>query len=294
MTHPQMHEWGENMISSAATNGGHLSVNGSYKSINLSPTVVDGLTASKIATASNDTDAPDGVEQSARSLVIIDNRALDRECFARSIALHKEEMEVLAFGSIEEWRRKEAEYPPLAAILLNVGGRRISEPDVAREIAKLASEFATTPVIVLADTDELSQILKALEYGARGYIPSSVGIDVCVEAISLAMAGGTFVPASSVLAVRQTLASGGESTPPMGGMFTLRQAEVVEALRRGKANKIIAYELNLRESTVKVHIRNIMKKLKATNRTEVAYKINDLFPGDFPSPVVGKSGSWLR
>ena len=45
-----------------------------------------------------------------------------------------------------------------------------------------------------------------------------------------------------------------------------------------KANKIIAYELKLRESTVKVHIRNIMKKLKATNRTEVACKVNDLFP----------------
>ncbi|RFC69009.1 LuxR C-terminal-related transcriptional regulator, partial [Mesorhizobium denitrificans] len=41
------------------------------------------------------------------------------------------------------------------------------------------------------------------------------------------------------------------------------------------------YELNLRESTVKVHIRNIMRKLKATNRTEVACKINDLFPTDF-------------
>jgi len=58
-------------------------------------------------------------------------------------------------------------------------------------------------------------------------------------------------------------------------IFTLRQAEVVQALRKGKANKIIAYELNLRESTVKVHIRNIMKKLKATNRTEVAYKLSE-------------------
>ena len=51
----------------------------------------------------------------------------------------------------------------------------------------------------------------------------------------------------------------------------------MEALRRGKANKIIAYELNLRESTVKVHVRNIMKKVKATNRTEVVFKLNDLF-----------------
>ncbi|WP_136625483.1 response regulator transcription factor, partial [Mesorhizobium norvegicum] len=60
------------------------------------------------------------------------------------------------------------------------------------------------------------------------------------------------------------------------GMFTIREAAVVEALKKGKANKIIAYELNLCESTVKVHIRNIMKKLKATNRTEVAYKLRQM------------------
>ena len=52
---------------------------------------------------------------------------------------------------------------------------------------------------------------------------------------------------------------------------------MIDALRRGKANKIIAYELNMCESTVKVHIRNIMKKLKAKNRTEVAYLANKLF-----------------
>jgi len=49
-----------------------------------------------------------------------------------------------------------------------------------------------------------------------------------------------------------------------------------KALRRGKANKVIAYELNMRESTVKVHVRNIMKKLKARNRTEVAFMANEL------------------
>ncbi len=70
----------------------------------------------------------------------------------------------------------------------------------------------------------------------------------------------------------------------MSGMFTPRQAEVVQTLRRGKANKIIACELSLRENTVKVHVRNIMEKLKATNRTEVAYKINALFPGEASSP----------
>ncbi|WFU50068.1 response regulator transcription factor (plasmid) [Sinorhizobium terangae] len=224
-----------------------------------------------------------GTEQPSfpeRLLVIIDSRALDRQCLAQSIVSHKADMRVLAFGSIEEWRRQRHLHPPLSSILLNVGGRKIVDPVVAEEIRKLASEFEPVPVIVLADTDELAQIMKALEYGAKGYIPSSVSIDVCIEAIDLAVAGGTFVPASSVFAMRRLLESGNAVARPLAGMFTARQAEVVEALRRGKANKIIAYELNLRESTVKVHIRNIMKKVKATNRTEVAYKINDLFPSD--------------
>jgi len=214
------------------------------------------------------------------TLAIIDARALDRECLAQSIRAHRVGMSVVAFGSIDEWRTRKSDYAPLSAILLNVGGRKISDADVAEEIKKLSAEFVTTPVIVLADTNELPQIMKALEYGARGYIPSSVGIDVCVEAIKLALAGGIFVPASSVLAMRQLLESGGETRRPVFNMFTDRQTEVVEALRRGKPNKIIAYELNLRESTVKVHIRNIMKKIKATNRTEVVYKINDLFAGN--------------
>jgi len=221
-----------------------------------------------------------------RSLLIIDDRALDRQCLAYCISAHKMDMDVLAFGSMGEWERKRHDYPPLAAILLNVGGKKIAEPAVAEEIRRLSSTLEA-PIIVLADTDELSQIMKALECGAKGYIPSSVSIDVCIEAIALSMAGGIFVPASSVLAMRQAIESGNPAARPLAGMFTERQAEVVEALRRGKANKIIAYELNLRESTVKVHIRNIMKKVKATNRTEVAYKIKDLFP----LSVEGANGS---
>jgi DNA-binding NarL/FixJ family response regulator len=53
--------------------------------------------------------------------------------------------------------------------------------------------------------------------------------------------------------------------------LTARQAAVVDALRRGMANKAIAHALRMQESTVKVHVRNVMKKLRASNRTEVAF-----------------------
>ncbi len=192
-------------------------------------------------------------------------------------------MTVAAMGTIEDWRTRQDEYPPLTAILFNLGGRKITEQSIANEIKLISSEFNSVPVIILADTEDLAQILTALECGARGYIPTSVGIDVCVEAVNLAAAGGIFVPACSVLPMRHLLASGSRDTRSLTTMFTHRQAEVAQALRRGKANKIIAHELNLRESTVKVHIRNIMKKLKATNRTEVAYKVNDLFGEGAPA-----------
>lgn len=246
------------------------------------------------ADALNGSHAGELAEQSEISLAIVDSRALGRECLARCIAAQQGCGSIRTFGSIEELRRKKASHA-FSAILFNIGARKIADPEIAEEMKKLTTEFSELPVLILSDTDELTQILQALEAGARGYIPSSVGIDVCIEAIRLSLVGGIFVPASSVLAVRQLLVSGHSAERPMAGFFTVRQAEVVEALRRGKPNKIIAYELNLRESTVKVHIRNIMKKLKATNRTEVAYRIHDLFPGEFLSqPPRGDNGAARR
>lgn len=214
-----------------------------------------------------------------KTILILDQRALDGQCLSRCLAATKAELDFVALTSIDQWISRRENTPPLAAILLHIGGRQADDPSVADQVRSLSSEFQV-PVILLADSMELLQIMKALEYGARGYIPSSVTIDVCIEAISLSLAGGIFLPASSVLSMRQFLEVESPPVRPLESMFTARQVEVVSALRRGKANKIIAYELNLRESTVKVHIRNIMKKMKATNRTEVAYKLNDMFPSE--------------
>lgn len=212
-------------------------------------------------------------------LVIIDNRALDRECLAHGLTNHSIDMSIATFSSFEQWQHQRRGRS-VSAVLFNIGGQKVSDPAVGNYLNRIVNDCAPSPVIILADKEEISQVLKALDYGVRGYIPTSVNVNVCVEALRLAMAGGTFVPASSVLALRHASDPNSHRLRPLGGMFTQRQAEVVNALRRGKANKIIAYELKLRESTVKVHIRNIMKKLKASNRTEVACIINELFPSE--------------
>lgn len=208
-------------------------------------------------------------------VVIIDKRALERECLARGLVEHNPTLRVRAVGSLDELGHSEDASEP-SAFLVILGARKVTEQSVRADLLHFVAEVGAVPVIVVADSDEPGEILAALESGARGYIPTSVTVRVAAEATGLARAGGIFVPASCLLALREVIHATANSARPLTGMFTVREAAVVEALRKGKANKIIAYELNLCESTVKVHIRNIMKKLKATNRTEVAYKLREM------------------
>jgi len=213
--------------------------------------------------------------QNESLVVIVDKRALERECLARGLIEHNPTLTVSAVGSLDEFHSIPDEADE-SAILVVLGARKVSDQSVRAELSQFISEVNAIPVIVVADSDEPGEILAALECGARGYIPTSVKVRVAAEAIALARAGGAFVPASGILALREMIHASGNTPRPLAGIFTTREAAVVEALRKGKANKIIAYELNLCESTVKVHIRNIMKKLKATNRTEVAYKLREM------------------
>ena len=208
------------------------------------------------------------------SVLLLDLRKLDRDCLARSLEANDSDLNILAFASLKDWDDSDKEDAPSAVVF--VFGGALSDNKNYEMIREITQSLPEIPLIVIADTDEIGQMLKAVEHGARGYIPSSVGISVAVEAIRLARAGGVFLPASGILAARNLIERAmGDSCGPEK-LFTPREAQVAEALRRGKANKIIAHELDLRESTVKVHIRNIMKKLNATNRTEVAYKLYEM------------------
>ncbi len=133
-----------------------------------------------------------------------------------------------------------------------------------------------------ASRESIGDIITTLECGACGYVPTSVGIDRIVELARIAANGGTFLPRAAIMAMRDAAIKkpAAQPTERFEDVFTDRQLAVCNALRLGKSNKLIAYDLSLRESTVKVHIRNIMKKLNATNRTQAAFKLNMAYLGD--------------
>ena len=78
-----------------------------------------------------------------------------------------------------------------------------------------------------------------------------------------------FRPSSLVATVQLSLPA---TTDSRLNVLTGREISVVRAIQQGKSNKVIAYELNMCLSTVKVHVRNVMRKMDARNRTDVAMK----------------------
>jgi DNA-binding NarL/FixJ family response regulator len=154
-------------------------------------------------------------------------------------------------------------------------GREAQEEMVAGYLAMCPPSI---PAVVFCESEDPERVVDLLARGIRGCISTSLSMDVIVQALRLVRAGGQFVPANCLIAAQRAAAKQHVSNESGDGaeLFTTRQIAVIEALRKGKANKAIAYELNMCESTVKVHVRNIMKKLKARNRTEVAYLANEL------------------
>lgn len=210
---------------------------------------------------------------SGRWTALINENKFMRECIHRAFALSGNR--VASFASVEEFASSDEPRSEDGVVVLCVGHRSIAEAGVSRDVERLASRDDAPPLAILGDLETYEQITGALEAGAKGYIPASTPLDVMVEALDLVRVGGVFLP-SAIL----NGSAGGRTAAREEAkhMFTSRQSAVVKALRQGKANKLIAYELNMCESTVKVHVRNIMRKLNAHNRTEVAYRTNGMFP----------------
>jgi DNA-binding NarL/FixJ family response regulator len=215
------------------------------------------------------------LDMEVSKLAIIDDRALDRECLAQSLIAHGLRMNVELFSTISQWRK--AANTTHAGVLINIGCGSFCETSFVSDVRQLVADHPGLPVVILAENRDLRQIMQAFELGVRGYISSAIGLSVCVGAISLAVAGGVFISAENLDDLRQLLAVAENRERRRGEIFTDREMDVIDALTKGKPNKIIAYELNLRESTVKVHVRNIMKKLQARNRTEIIFKISAMF-----------------
>ena len=208
-------------------------------------------------------------------IAVIESRIFIQECIRRSMQLAFP-LQIQTFPNAIELQRKWHKLPKLI-FLSAIEDNKEANGNVFKILSQIAPGI---PIIVLAHNKDNELAKAAICQGAKGYIPVTLGFDIAIEAVRFVLAGGTYVPLDCLLA--RDPPGDAPCQPPTSGAFTGRELAVIRAIQKGKSNKVIAYELNMCESTVKVHVRHIMKKLSAKNRTDVAIKsqyVLSTFPG---------------
>lgn len=137
-------------------------------------------------------------------------------------------------------------------------------------IRTMRRSYPTLPLLVMSATEDPQTVRTLIDLGIAGFIPKSDSSAVILQAVRLVLAGGTYAPLRLLMqevSPNAIPSRPGAVVPTVAGL-TGRQQEVLSLLARGLPNKLIARELGLSESTVKVHLLAIYRVLSVRNRTE--------------------------
>jgi DNA-binding NarL/FixJ family response regulator len=166
----------------------------------------------------------------------------------------------------------------LRIVVLVLGAQGVSDPESQRWIKSLCARYEGIPLVLMSDREESREAVAAFESGVRGFITTNMASPIAIQTLTFVMNGGSFFPPMALMQGLQrnrahhigTSKGAAVLAVQHNNELTIRQQEVLEHLQQGASNKLIGRQLKLRESTVKVHIRQIMRKLGATNRTQAA------------------------
>jgi DNA-binding NarL/FixJ family response regulator len=147
----------------------------------------------------------------------------------------------------------------------------------------LRAQFPGVPVVIVSANEEPSVIRRCMEFGASGFLPKTLDVDVMRGAIRTVLEGGVWTPPDVDL-------SGGtdaETRDLVGRLSTLtpQQVRVLMMLSEGLLNKQIAYELKVSEATVKAHVSAILQKLGVESRTQAVIAASKIEAGQWPRPL---------
>jgi DNA-binding NarL/FixJ family response regulator len=147
----------------------------------------------------------------------------------------------------------------------------------------LRAQFPGVPVVVVSATEEADVIRRCMEFGASGFLPKTLGIDVMRTAIRRVLEGGVWTPPD----VDLTAGPDDDTRDLVTKLSTLtpQQVRVLMMLSGGLLNKQIAYELGVSEATVKAHVSAILQKLGVESRTQAVIAAARIEAGQWSRPV---------
>jgi len=137
----------------------------------------------------------------------------------------------------------------------------------------LRNSAPTIPVVIVSAEEDKQIVLQAITYGAVGFITKSLSRDEMAAALKQVLAGQVYLPSNIIRAnptetPQRRRQEENQLDPELLSSLTRRQLLVLERMAKGEANKQIAYNLNIAETTVKAHVSAILRKLGVHNRIQ--------------------------
>jgi two-component system, NarL family, nitrate/nitrite response regulator NarL len=153
--------------------------------------------------------------------------------------------------------------PDVVLLDLNMPG--ISGIDAMHAILK---EAPGTPIVMLTVSEQADDLMLALRAGALGYLLKNIESDFLVDSVRRAADGEAVMsPEMTTKLMREVRTGGTAAAQPA---LSPREREILAYLARGASNKEIARDLEVAESTVKIHVQHILRKLDLTSRVQAA------------------------
>ncbi|MDE1982130.1 MAG: two-component system response regulator NarL [Betaproteobacteria bacterium] len=204
---------------------------------------------------------------SAATVLVIDDHPLFRKGVLQLLASAKTLTPVGEAENGEAGIEKAlALEPDLILLDLNMKGRL----DGIATLEQLRARGVESRIVILTVSDDANDLVAAIRAGADGYLLKDTEPETMLRQLESALFGQTVISdgLASLLATALRQESAVETRSRAD--LTERETMILACLAQGLSNKLIARELDIMESTVKVHIRNLLKKLKFHSRLEAA------------------------
>jgi two-component system, NarL family, nitrate/nitrite response regulator NarL len=202
-------------------------------------------------------------------VIVADDHPLYREAVRLRLERLLPNAGITEVGSLDELLAQAREAPPFDLVLLDL---YMPGTEPRQGVAAVLAAMQGVPIALMSGHASGDEVRHAIAAGARGFLPKTMSSDLFAMAISMILAGGTYLPAETLQTVRAGRSdnNGSMDDSALNGVLSPRERQVLVRLATGASNKEIGRELNLAEVTVKLHVRQILRKIKARNRSEAA------------------------
>ena len=201
-------------------------------------------------------------------VLLVDDHTLFRSGI-KALLSRSPEFEVVgeAADGLEGVKRAKALEPDVVLLDLHMPGTPGKEA-----LKLLLDEVPDAKVLMLTVSEDADDLLDTLRAGASGYLLKNIDTDALLDAIRKAVEGESVVSPQMMGKLVQGLKAPArpEASPSEKDKLSPREREILGFLARGSSNKEIARALDLAESTVKIHVQHILRKLNLSSRVQAA------------------------